>query len=447
MIIAVLLIAAVTAIIASLLLTRSVQEQKLAARAQASDTAFALAEAGLDQAIQALNNSWLTSTHGWSDATDGTAKIKSVTSGLPIFPGTGSFYVRIDDPTGTNPQITALGLVALPNQANIIRQLRVKVTPRTEHAAGVVCSGTISLLSNSYADSYDSSLGPYDVSTNRSDQAFIGTTSSTAGALSFNSFTYVYGYVGTGGPAPATPSNHLPNVIYGATTTTTAKVDPARVRTDFVSSFPPIPSTPTGTAIALGSVSASTSLPRSGDTPGTNGRYLYNAASITLSGVGDSIGITGNVDLIVTGDISMNQDSTVTVSSSGAGLRLFAGGDITLNASSKINYNGRPINVIIYGTSTTGTQKFRLNNDSQFYGTVIAPNSDLEFINDGVVCGAAIGKTAQFNATSAFHYDTSLNANPSAYVRLSAWVELAKPAASGLGLARDNRQPFGSLVN
>ncbi len=125
MITAVLLIAALTAIIASLLLTRSVQEQKLAARAQASDTAFALAEAGLDQAIQALNNGWLTSAHGWSDATDGTAKLRSTTSGLPVFPGEGSIRVRIDDPTGTNPQITALGLVALPNQANVIRQLRV----------------------------------------------------------------------------------------------------------------------------------------------------------------------------------------------------------------------------------------------------------------------------------------------------------------------------------
>lgn len=188
MITAVLLIAALTAIIASLLLTRSVQEQKLAARAQASDTAFALAEAGLDQAIQALNNGWLTSAHGWSDATDGTAKLRSTTSGLPVFPGEGSIRVRIDDPTGTNPQITALGLVALPNQANVIRQLRVKVLPRTEFSAGVVCRGTVSFYSMSYADSYDSRLGVYDAVTNRSDQVFVGTTSSAVAALNLNSF-------------------------------------------------------------------------------------------------------------------------------------------------------------------------------------------------------------------------------------------------------------------
>lgn len=444
MITAVLLIAAVTAMIASLLLTRSMQEQKLAARAQASDTAFALAEAGLDQAIQALNNYWLNSTYGWSAATDGTAMIKSTTSGLPIFPGTGSIRVRIDDPTGPNPQITSLGMVALPNQANVIRQLRVKVLPRTEHAAGCVCRGAISFYSQSYADSYDSSLGVYDATTNRSDEVFIGTTSSAAGDLSFNSFSYVYGYVGTGGAAPVTPSGHAPNVIYGATTVTTDKVDPARVRTDFLSSFPN-PTAPTGAAIALGTITVTTTLPRVGDTPGTNGRYLYTADSISL--LRESIVITDAVDLIVTGDLSLNQDSTVTATPAVAGLRLYANGNVTLNANSSINDNDRPIKVILYGTGTTGSPCIRLNNESRFFGTIIAPNADLEFINDGVVCGAAIGKTAQFNATSAFHYDTSLRKAPSAYVRLNAWVELIRPSASGHGLARDDRQPFGSLVN
>lgn len=445
MITAVLLIAAVTAIIASLLLTRSVQEQKLAARAQASDTAFALAEAGLDQAIQALNNYWLTSTHGWSDATDGTAKIRSTTSGLPIFPGTGSIRVRIDDPTGPNPQVTALGLVALPNQANVIRQLRVKVLPRTEFSAGVVCKGTISFYSASYADSYDSRLGAYHATTNRSDRIFVGTTSSTAGALNLNSFTYVYGYVGTGGAAPDTPSSHAPNVIYGATTVTTDKIDPARVRTDFVSSFPPTPTAPAGTAIALGNISTSITLPRAGDSPGANGRYLYSAGSIGL--LGESIAITGEVDLIVTGDVSLNQDSGVSIAPSDASLHLYANADVTLNANSSINDNGRPVNCTIYGTGTASNLGVRLNNNSRFFGTMVAPNADLEFINDGVVCGAVIGKTAQFNATSGFHYDISLNTSPSAFVRLNAWVELTRPSASGHGLARDSRQPFGSLVN
>lgn len=152
--------------------------------------------------------------------------------------------------------------------------------------------------------------------------------------------------------------------------------------------------------------------------------------------------MTGEVNLIVTGDVSLNQDSGVNIASSGASLHLYANGNVTLNANSSINDNGRPVNCTIYGTGTASNLGIRLNNNSRFFGTIIAPNADLEFINDGVVCGAVIGKTAQFNASSGFHYDVSLNESPAAYVRLNAWVELIRPAASGHGLARDNRQPL-----
>src|SRR4051812_836132 len=65
-IITVLILAAVTAVIASGFLFRSMQEARLATRSYFQAVALHLAEAGIEEGLYAANTSTLTSANGWS---------------------------------------------------------------------------------------------------------------------------------------------------------------------------------------------------------------------------------------------------------------------------------------------------------------------------------------------------------------------------------------------
>ena len=172
----VLLLAAIVALVGSHLLTRSSQEVKLATRSYYMSAAINLAEAGAEEAIWAENNSYfssayLGSTYGWSTATDGTgALVKTVTTGLALAQGTGEIYVRIDNPSASTPVIYSLGVVRLVNQPAIVKQLRVTLVRRALWPNAVVAKGTVTFRGNQVrVDSYDSALGPWNATTNRSD--------------------------------------------------------------------------------------------------------------------------------------------------------------------------------------------------------------------------------------------------------------------------------------
>src|SRR3954468_23838138 len=65
-VITVLVLAAVTAVIAAGFLFRSAQEAKLATRSFYQSAALHLAEAGLEEGLYAANTSSLTSANGWT---------------------------------------------------------------------------------------------------------------------------------------------------------------------------------------------------------------------------------------------------------------------------------------------------------------------------------------------------------------------------------------------
>src|SRR5439155_8349923 len=108
--------------------------------------------------------------------------------------------------------------------------------------------------------SYDSSLGPWNASSNRGDRATVATETT----VQITGSASIYGYVATNN---STPSVGPAGRIYGATSPGTPLVDPTRVRTDFNTNLSDA-TAPTTSAISLGAMSSSTSLPRAGDSPG-----------------------------------------------------------------------------------------------------------------------------------------------------------------------------------
>lgn len=452
-IITVLVLAAVTAVIASGFLFRSAQEARLATRAYFDSAALNLAEAGVEEGLYAANSGGLTSANGWSLASgSSTDYVKTVTTGFDFQQATGALYIRVDGPASATPSVTAAGVITIPGQPRLLKQIRVSGTgPRKLFANGVVTKGLITFSGSADIDGYDSSLGPWNAVTNRNDRATVATDST----VQISNNAYVYGYVATNGVTPNVGANGR---IYGATSPGTPKVDPTRVRTDFSMNLTDA-TAPTGSSVSLGNLSTTTTLPRPGDTPGANGRFLYRTSEVELDG-SDVLTINGPVDLISDSDATVNGSAKILINSgTGPSLNLYSPGTITINGAGMVNNTGDASKVTIWGTKpSTGTQSMEINGSAAFVGTVYAPNATITMNGAAGFSGAIIGKTLTVAGNSVIHYDTqlanaSISGGPtpgggstgSGAIAVNAWAELTKKPGSGDAFARDNRQPFNTL--
>lgn len=84
--------------------------------------------------------------------------------------------------------------------------------------------------------------------------------------------------------------------------------------------------------MSLSVISSTLTLPRSSDTPGANGRYLYTTTGLSLAG-SNSLRITGPVDLIVSGNVSTAGNAAISITGSTARLNLYSPGTINLTGN------------------------------------------------------------------------------------------------------------------
>jgi Tfp pilus assembly protein PilX len=213
-ILAVLLFASVLAIMAAYFIRHASTEAMLANRTYYQSAAMNLAEAGVDEAMLDINNANIGTATGWRAATDNAASwVKLINgSGNPSYTfgaGTGGIFVRVDNWTANTTAVVTVvsaGQVTFPQAAAVNRQLVVKVAKRPNQGAGLLAKGAIVFNGNIEIDSYDSSLGIPEPTTNRSDEVIVGTTSATA-TVSVGGNAKVYGFVATGGAQPTVGTN------------------------------------------------------------------------------------------------------------------------------------------------------------------------------------------------------------------------------------------------
>lgn len=432
-------------------LFRSTQEAKLATRSYFQSVALNLAEAGLEEGLYAANTSSLASANGWTLVSGSTADYqKIITTGLDFTQATGAIYIRVDGGSGGGLTVTAAGVVSIPNQRGIVKQLRIAGTgPRKLFSNGAVGKGNINFSGSSEIDSYDSALGPYNTATNRSDRATVSSNSTVQVSGSSN----IYGYVATNGVAPDVGSSGR---IYGATSPSSPKVDPTRVRTDFNANLTDA-TEPTGVTIAIGNVNGDLTLPRVGDEPRSNGRYLYRTPQIGLSG-STTLTINGPVDLISDGAVSITGSSQVTITNAvNSSFNLYCDDNINFSGNGMVNNTQNAAKATIWGTNTAASTKtVQLKGSSAFVGTVYTPNSNVEISGSAGVFGAVIGKAVTISGS--MHFDVALmgtnipgGPNPgdgtTAYgaVAVSAWTELNAAPGSGNPFVRDSRAPFNTI--
>lgn len=179
---------------------------------------------------------------------------------------------------------------------------------------------------------------------------------------------------------------------------------------------PPFPSvtapplTPMGTGI---SVAGTTSV----ITPADSGEYT----SITVQQVSEKIkGTTytdlgtlrvsgGEVELHITGDIWLGQGCEIVVEDN-ATLIVYVDGDIVCGNSGGFGYEGSPedpSHVQLYATGS-GEQSFDLKAKNKWSGVVYAPNADITVFAMGDVYGSFVGNNLEFKAGGNLYYDGAL---------------------------------------
>ncbi len=148
------------------------------------------------------------------------------------------------------------------------------------------------------------------------------------------------------------------------------------------------------------------SLPSSGTVK--NDTTIYSSAkydSIDLNS-GKTITINGNVIIYVTGEMILKNSSELLIGEDSS-LTIYLGGNFEGKNSSNINNNTKiPKNLQIYGLD--GCESMLFHNSSDLYGTIYAPNANVEMDNSADVYGSVIAKNFDQKNSADFFYDASL---------------------------------------
>ncbi len=159
-----------------------------AMRALAWNSAMPVLEAGIEEALTHLNrDSSNPATNYWTaDQVNGQA----VYWKYRRLPDGSYFYVTNLNVTSPSPIIQSAGYVRSPLSDNqyISRVVQVTATnPPTLFGRAIAANGTVKLSGGSQVDGYNSTNGPYDLSTNRNASGGIATNSKQDNAIDVGS--------------------------------------------------------------------------------------------------------------------------------------------------------------------------------------------------------------------------------------------------------------------
>ncbi|MEI8012420.1 MAG: hypothetical protein WCI27_08095 [Candidatus Omnitrophota bacterium] len=353
-----------------------------------SQQAFFLAESGVQRALYEVSKgggAWA----GWS-GTDPKTIQQTLT-------GYGDYDISIAAPASKTPVITAKGYV--PGRSAAGRAVRVV----TFTAKGINLFGqyagfangssggngiVVTMVGSSLTDSYDSSIGPYNVSGNKGSDGNIGTNAdiSTAGSA------HIYGNVTTG---PAGTFNDQSDVS-GTITHDSNVVLPAVV-------VPPLLLNCTAGCTNGGSIS----LTGSGAQTIPSGNYQYSKISATGSAV---VTIVGPANIYITGSTSLKTTGSAQIAVSAAStgpVIIYFAGNVDTAGSGIVNNSTIPSNFQLYGSSTS-SQDVKLTGSAAFYGVVYAPHGDVSLAGSSGSYGSFIGDELSLVGSSAIHHDVNL---------------------------------------
>ncbi len=348
------------------LLVRGVSHLSSSERLRSRDTAFHLADAGVDQAARNFRT---------SETSD------DVLSGT--FP-TGQFL--IDNPPvalSSNPtryQVTTHGMAG--SESRHVEAV-IELAPTSIFQYALFGDQLVTISGSSITDSYDSTQGPYqpDVSEpgyNRSQEGDVGTNatsgSSTTG-ITISGNLAVNGQVIVG-PNVAEPASVV--TINGGSYVITG--DPPIVSAPQLF---PMPSLPDPTMPPISLACPDYSVPN--DAPPLTAGATYCFRNLT---------VTANRTLTATGP----------------GVTVYLTGALSVSGNSTVGVASQPGAMVFLMRSQAGAtiEDGTITGSTQFYGAIYSPVATVHISGDAKVFGSVIAKKVKVSGNAEIHYDTAL---------------------------------------
>ena len=387
-------------------------ENRLTSKSYKSSAAISLAEAGVERAIWELNYGDMSSWSGDSSLRTMTISSLQASGGNVI----GDIDIKVVEPDAENPVVESTGRVAYTDSLTLIsKTTRVVLKsggspPLFSH--GAFGDEEVDIESNAILDSYDSRNGFYGGS-NIGSQGHVGTNGTHYGCIDMNSNAKVYGNVFSG-------SESDPDSVI--ITRVNAQIYGEKRALDHPKEIPSI-ITPDG-------------LPFRGDySLGTDDVLTISESGEYTSLRLDSnakVTITADVTLYITGEFSLLSNTQLEIAE-GASVTIYLGGSFVQSSNSQINNLSQdPSQFLLLGTdSFNGVMEW--NSNSQFWGAVYVPRSDVSFNSNADFFGSIIAKRLDSIASNArIHYDEALTdlyietASESSFFIVKSWQ--AKPS-------------------
>jgi hypothetical protein len=359
-------------------------ENRLTTKSYKSSAALSLAEAGVERAIWELNYGDISSWTG--DDTLRTMGISSFqAAGGKVI---GDVGIRIVDPKADHPIVESRGMVSYVGAQEVIRTVRSELGGYPPFKFAAFAEDGIMIDQDVMIDSYDTRVGDYDNPGNVGSEGDIGTNSGDFSAI------YMDNSADLAGDALSGWESDPESVII---TDPGANIDGEKRALDYEIELPPI--TPPG-------------LPWRGDysMSGTDSIFLSGEYSSFTMEANSVVTIEDDVIFYITGDFYMDQNSRLDIAV-GASLQIIMGsGSFEMDQTSTINnLSHDPTKFVLFGTPGF-TGDIYIDQSSEFYGAIYAPNAFVELDQGDGFYGAIIAKDILFDQDTVLHYDKALEA-------------------------------------
>ena len=423
-----MLLAIAISVIVGVYFKMAIGELKLADSGFIYNSLLNLTEKGAEDAAWALNNceedvDW--TADGWTKKTIGIIDYMSrKITGVDLGNGkTGTIYIVVKDYAEEEPIIYAEAQGQLPSGRIVSKQLMIELSGRSLVAAGLIAKDLLTLSGDINMDSYNSSDGPWNATTNRNADITVGSISSSINTVNVTNAN-IWGVLGTGGQPPNV--NAFNATVKGPDTPDGVNVDPDRISTSLSAQFEQPVSPDTASFIT--------------DIPG--GNSIVGNVPIGIAGGSleeyfliSDLTIPGSSILLIDGPVVIVMDTGRSVDISGkihltcnGSLTIYLDGNVTASGSGIVNESAIPENLIIYGTSIiAGGQSISLSGSSALHAVVYTPNANVSISGGSSTHGAVVANQINMSGNSTFHYDEALSDffGGSDTFEMDNWLELS----------------------
>jgi hypothetical protein len=435
------------------------------------NTAFNLAESGIEEALWALNHEdW--SKRSWVES--GTDRVLTGSFGSSELTGSSSvrgyFNVFVSQATGGTPVIFAEGVVQPARGAEIHKQIRVSARNANIFMPPFTAITRLD-LNGGEIDSYRMADGNYTTAPRRYETT-VASPTIAIGNVAIGSPADIYGYV-TVGVGTANSGAFISGIQGSVTGATTAAgqdgvvkagsnlVDTNRIAFDFVQDFPlpnpptevftdPVPAADSNGMIVLGDPTGTTTkrYQFSSDFKADNGTTILVVGPVEIKALA-GFNVPGQAQFTVLSGTFKTADQTkgntvtpgTTYPATNASAVIYAYGDLAISGNGAVtggtipgaSISTDPTKLQIFGMSST-TQNFSVGGNGNLAAAIYAPNADVKF-NGGGSSGYFAGATVANNITvSGNGYrvrfpEEMADMNTATTYKISRWVELTNRSA------------------